>query len=53
VIAKRPPIPDDLVGCRRRAAVKDDDVVTLPLERVRDVWTDEAAASGEKGSHNW
>ena len=51
MLAERPPIADDLVGCGRRAAVKDHDVVALPLQRTRDVRADEAAAADKEDTH--
>jgi len=51
VIAEGPPIADDLAGCGRRAAVKDDDAVPLLLQRARDVRPDEATAADEKNPH--
>ena len=43
-LAERATIADDFVRESRRAAMKDDDLVALPLQRARHVRADEPAA---------
>jgi hypothetical protein len=53
MLPERSSIADDLVSYGRAAAVKDDDLVALLLERPRKVRTDEPAATDQENSHSW